>query len=561
MRQRGLIGWIAVGAWALLCLRWFDVAAPWRPAWLAAIPSVLLALPVVLGAVLGLIWVARRLGAQAPYERRSLWTALGLTLALRLPLVVLGSAGYLTSDGALSGIVALRARDSREHFVFVPAVPYSGSLKSHLTAPLAALIDPAQAFALVSLLFYVAFVAATHRLGGLAGGARAAWWAGLYVALAPAFVTQYSLSNDGNYVEVLAFGAWALVLLVAFLRAADKPVGLMLATGMLLGLAFWCHILALIPMLTVGGGLIICTGPRVWRALMALAAGWVVGYLPGLIWNLGNAGESFRYLVPGVQHVGEVEPVSLTARAWGLLSDHAPQLMGYVPGEILPVFGLGVCAAAAGALAIALGLRSSGGAPAGADVARLMSAFALVNLGLALFALPYIPGNPRYLLFLMIPLPVLLARAFGHGARPALLVMLLALGTWGSVSQGFIKCELDRAWRAFAADVERLQVRRCYSDFYLATKINFLTQERVVCSAKLGPTRTEYFFEYRSLVDEAPSAAYVAVNHAQADKLERRLQRVGVGFRRYDGMKPVLYGLDRKVDPEELFPDAAFQMR
>jgi hypothetical protein len=220
-----------------------------------------------------------------------------------------------------------------------------------------------------------------------------------------------------------------------------------------------------------------------------------------------------------------------------------------------------MCAALAGALAIGLGLMSSGGAPTGADAARLSSVFALVNIALALFALPYIPGNPRYLLFLMIPLPVLLARAFGHGARQALLVVLLALGTWGSVSQGLVKCELDRAWRTFAADLERLAVGRCYSDFYLATKINFLTQERVICSAKLGPTRTEYFFEYRSLVDEAPSAAYVAVNHAQADKLERRLQRVGVAFKRYDGMKPVLYELDRKVDPQELFPDGDFPLR
>ena len=53
-----------------------------------------------------------------------------------------------------------------------------------VTAPLAALIDPSQAFALVSLLFYVAFVAATQRLGALAGGARVALWAGLYAALA-----------------------------------------------------------------------------------------------------------------------------------------------------------------------------------------------------------------------------------------------------------------------------------------------------------------------------------------------------------------------------------------
>ena len=144
-------------------------------------------------------------------------------------------------------------RDAREHFVFVPAVPYSGSLKSHLTAPLAAWIDPARAFALVSVAFFALAVAAACRLAWRAGGRRAAWGAGLYLALAPAFVTQYSLSNDGNYVEVLALGPWAL--LVA-LRAADvaRPRTPRLLAGLLLGLAFWCHILALIPALA--GGLV-----------------------------------------------------------------------------------------------------------------------------------------------------------------------------------------------------------------------------------------------------------------------------------------------------------------
>ncbi|MET0553055.1 MAG: hypothetical protein ABW221_08460, partial [Vicinamibacteria bacterium] len=67
--------------------------------------------------------------------------------------------------------------------------------------------------------------------------------------------------------------------------------------------------------------------------------------------------------------------------------------------------------------------------------------------------------------------------------------------------------------------------------------------------------------EYRRAVDEAPSAALVAVNGAAADKLERRLQRLGVTYERRELMKPVLLRLSRKVDPQELFPDRAFPLR
>src|SRR5262249_23660510 len=158
---------------------------------------------------------------------------------------------------------------------------YSGSLKAHLTALPAAVMDPARAFALVSIFFYAAFVAALYRLAAAAGTQAAA--AGLYAAFSPAFVTRYSLSNDGNYVEVLALGPWALVLA---LRWADEPSrrrGLALRIGLLVGLAFWCHILAVIPAVAVALFLL-WESPR--DALVSLPGalmGFVLGDLPGLV--------------------------------------------------------------------------------------------------------------------------------------------------------------------------------------------------------------------------------------------------------------------------------------
>src|SRR6266508_4664835 len=175
------LGATAAAFWALLAVRWFDAGAPWRPAWLAAIPPPALALPTL---VAGLLWLHARWpilrGERLGEPRAGLWLVLALAFFFRLPIAWQGAAATVTPDGALSGIVALHARDGIERLVFVPLVPYSGSLKSHLTALLAFAIDPARAFALASVLFYLAFV------------------------------TRYSLSNDGNYVEVLALGTWAL---------------------------------------------------------------------------------------------------------------------------------------------------------------------------------------------------------------------------------------------------------------------------------------------------------------------------------------------------------------
>jgi len=161
----------------------------------------------------------------------------------------------------------------------------------------------------------------------------------------------------------------------------------------------------------------------------------------------------------------------------------------------------------------------------------------------------------------MTALPILLARWLGSGHRRWILGLLLALGAGGSLAQFPPSARSDRRLRELVSSLEQEGVRYCYTDFHLATPINFVSEERVICSAKLGPTTTEYFFGYRRAVDEAKEAAFVAVNQTSADKLERRLTRLGVRYERRDWMKPVLLRLSRKVDPEELFPEREFPLR
>ncbi|HEV7501855.1 MAG TPA: hypothetical protein VGQ33_17700, partial [Vicinamibacteria bacterium] len=295
---------VAALAWSLLCVRWFDAAAPLRPAIVDAVPPFVFAL-LLFGSLAAMR--GGRAPAAAPKEwDRGLLLVVVLAILFRLPMAWAGSAGYVTADGALSGLMALDVRDGRAHDVFVPHVPYSGSLKAHVTAPLAALVDPARAFAVVSLLFYAAFVAALYRLavetGPASGPGRgsAALAAGLYAAFSPAFVTRYSLSNDGNYVEVLAFGTWALVLARRWAREGAARERRAFAIGLLIGLAFWCHILAVIPAAAIAVFLLV-ESPRdaLTRALPSGVLGFLLGDLPGLLWNAVNGWDSFAYLQPG----------------------------------------------------------------------------------------------------------------------------------------------------------------------------------------------------------------------------------------------------------------------
>ena len=159
-------------------------------------------------------------------------------------------------------------------------------------------LDPARAFALVSVLFYALFVAAVYRLGLLAGGGTTAVAAGLYAAFAPAYVTHYSLSNDGNYVEVLALGTWALVLAIRWWREEESrpPLAARRRAAARAGL--------LVP--HPGRPPRRRRGPRLpaagWRSLRSwalLALGGVLGAFPSLLWNAQNGWLSLQYLLPG----------------------------------------------------------------------------------------------------------------------------------------------------------------------------------------------------------------------------------------------------------------------
>ena len=171
-----------------------------------------------------------------------------------------------------------------------------------------------RAFALASVLFYVAL-----RGGGLPP--RRCWSTrdgrvgarrGLYAAFAPAWVTHYSLSNDGNYVEVLAFGTWALLLAARWIDEAEHRRPARPRLGLLLGLAFWCHILAVIHAAAVA---VRPARLRPARVLPARCRPWSAsfgaGYLPGLLWNAGNDWFSLGYLLTGAHQDRPVDCLGL----------------------------------------------------------------------------------------------------------------------------------------------------------------------------------------------------------------------------------------------------------
>ena len=568
-RTATLAGAAAAARWVLACVRWFDAGAPWRLALLEAAPPLV---PAVAFLALLVVWLRARGPALRgePLSRAALASLLlvvALAVLFRLPFVVHTAATGITPDGTVYGSVAIRLQQGAERLVFLPSQPYGGTLKSHLAAPLMSLLDPARVFAVVSVAFYALFVAGLYRLTlGLFGG-RAALLAGLYAAFSPVSLTRYSLNNDGTYIEVLALGTWALWLAARWTDDGGRRPLLVLTAGLLLGVAFWCHIFTVIHLATVGLAIVLFGGRRAPRSLAAFALGTALGALPALLWNAANDWQSFGYFVPGkargIEDGGAGAVLGgLGSKVGAMVTGDWPVLMGYDLGYGPPVDGLllalGWLGTAAAVFAVARAARAAArtrSRPLGVLLLFVASTLVVVAL-----ALPHVPGNPRYLVCLMSVLPAFLAEAVAAGRRRLVLFVLVAGSALASLAQLPDSARVDARWREFVASLEREPVRYCYTDFHLATRINFLSGEKVVCSAKLGPITTEYFLDYRSRVEAAPEAALIPVNRTAAGRLERRLDALGVPHERRDWMKPVLLPA-RKVDPGELFPGREFPAR
>ena len=506
MRRLGRALALEAAGLVLLALSFSTWFAGW-PAGLAP------ALPALAFLVVGLFRFAPTLGATRRGGARRLLphpetlTCLALAVAYRLP-ALLHPWGWVNKDGAFGAFIAMHLLDGmRPAPVFTEGANYQGSLKGHLCA-LLALVTGSHDFSwlmvLSSVLLYLVFVAASMALARRIGGRMAAAITGLYLALAPKFLTTFSLNCVGQYVDVLALGGAALVALATLLedealRGSSARLHY-LGLGLLLGAAFWQQPVALVYVLAAAAALALrhATYRDPWTLLVG--PGLVVGVLPVLLWNLQNGWGSSDILGrdPG-ELLAQAEALpTLVARTLGKAF---PILAGLSPGH--PASGLpGIRALAVallplvGVAFVALNMRALGASFRGRPSAALLPVL-LAATTLALFwatAAGSINKRPRYLLPALaafaIMLGVVAAWAWAR-SRPlsgASLLAVLALNVSGTVPRLRDGATIETFWKGVVHSLEEKGIRTGYSDFSVSAPVTMFTAERITLSARLGPT-------------------------------------------------------------------------
>src|SRR5437764_5580879 len=248
---------------------------------------------------------------------------------------------HVDSDQAVLGLMAYHIQ-AGERPIFYYGQPYMGSLEAYLAAPLFSLFGANDwTLRLPTLAFSVGFVGALYWLGVTLYSRRIAVLAGLFVALGPAILTNWSTVAGAGYIEVMVCGVLLFLLALRYPDLRAVPVTAALASGFPAGLGVWLQPMIgeyLVPLaaafvvrlLVIPNDAFPSALRHLRRALAAIALGGLMGGAPFLIYNLHTHWATISQIqghLPGAGHLAVVE---------GLTTEALPILLGLITPTTVP---------------------------------------------------------------------------------------------------------------------------------------------------------------------------------------------------------------------------------
>jgi 4-amino-4-deoxy-L-arabinose transferase-like glycosyltransferase len=517
---------------------------------------------------------------------------------------------HVDSDQAVLGLMAYHIQ-AGERPIFYYGQSYMGSLEAYLAAPLFSLFGANDwTLRLPTLAFSVGFVGALYWLGLTLYSRWIAVLAGLFVALGPAILMNWSTVAGSGYIEVMVCGVLLFLLAVRYPDLRAMPVATALAIGFLAGLGVWMQPMIgeyLVPvaaafvvrLLVIPNDAFPSALPRLGRALAAIALSSLAGGAPFLIYNLHTHWATITAIqtrLPGAGHLavaeglttqalpillGLVTPTTVPQVFTRLMTDHPFNYwIGVVvgtyvlarlildPGVLLariaalprlPQLGLSVAQADASAPGgEGNAVRPSSAAMHRDSVLALFTATCLLFFLFSGFgAMSWAVSLPRYLIPMYTITPLVLDCFIPR--HPKRLDRWLATLAVGVLIVAGVATTLTTQPRAGISGLTQLlearHVRIAYTDYWLANRIAFETHERVLGVAvtdtlALGQERVPAYLPVAARTPAAKEAWIFVAGSAGEKRFRRLMQRRSIHATRlsWDG-QAVYVQLSRPLRP------------
>jgi 4-amino-4-deoxy-L-arabinose transferase-like glycosyltransferase len=466
--------------------------------------------------------VRDRAGSLGP---RAALVVAGVAAGILLRIEVLRSElGALDSDEAVVGLMALHVLDG-EFSAFYWLQAYTGFQAPVLLAPVLALVGP---HALVLKVFTVLLFAIAGVLVWLVGrqtvGADAAWLGALLFWTWPPFFVWWS-TRTYLYEQFLILGLAALLLAMRLRAGPTRRDAVLL--GVVLGLGWWSSpqvfLLALPAVVWL-----VARRPDVLRLAHLVLPTALVTSAPWWIWNVRNdwlslrlqpeAGVSSSFLERLETLFADVIPTWLSLRT--------PLSLEWTVG---PVLGVALLLAAFGYVAWLFYRRP-------APLEPLLVALAFYPIFYLSSSFGYYRDAPKYLVMLA-PVPALLLGRLLQGRVRAALALAAAVAIsfvgirqiedTGRYVAHVPNVPVPKDISPLIETLEREGVTRVFADYWLAYRITFESNERIIATSTDFVRYPPHDRVVRASAD--PGYAFV---HGSSDETRRRRELEARGYRR-----------------------------
>jgi hypothetical protein len=470
-----------------------------------------------------------------------------LGLVVRLA-IIFSPLGEIDGDEAVVGLMARHIAFLGERPVFYYGQPYLGSLEAFSAAPLFVLFDSSSlALKLVPTAYSLGFLVLSAMLARRLFGSGPALATAAYLAIPPSMWAVWSTKARGGYAELLFLGEALLLVTLVWSDSSSRRLATL--WGVLAGLAFWTHLLAVVYLLPAAVYLVLRRRNRWHESELLLAAGAaLLGMLPLLFHNvmsgfptvqallqpphlpLDPAAQFFRFFRVGVPVLAGLGQPTTSDVLFDQDWLRRPAGQAWIALLLLAVL----------LAALSMHLRSL------AQLARARSSAGPALLLLVAIVVPpvvaatrfgFFVSEPRYALPLYAVVPLLAAALWRVTRKPALaagvLTAVLAFNVWSVLSTDV------RLWRPQDA-VDSTVVTRAelvrfvttddrhqlYTDYWIGYPIMFETRETVLAYVISGGFNR--YLPPADNVQRTPNPAWVFTPGSEAERaFLDQLQAVG----------------------------------
>ncbi len=481
------------------------------------------------------------------------------------------SQWMVEGDEAAVGLQALHLLRG-EWTIFYPGQTYLGNFESYLTAAVFAVSGPSRyALKVVPFVFSLLFIALSYELGNVVfNDKRAGLLAALFAALAPIYLTMWSLKARGGYIEALVYAQLAWLWLHRAVYPADNvsPRRMALGAGVVIGYGLWMNPITLYlfgPLALVYGGILLARLARgaTWRAAASVIGlgivGAVLSLLPLLLHKLAYGGATLA-VTADMAPVGS--QADIVAQIWQYLwHDGLPTVIGLRAPKSGPfTLDWRVIAVPVYALAL-LALAPRARRSAGDAVLLLMTLaafpiFAYGSMTRGNFAV-IIPDSgllTRYLVPLGLLFALAAARLLGR-IRPALAAagcaVLIAVNLASAAAvdpvalarNEFANQPLPASYDDVIAALREQGTTRVYTNHWIGYLLTLESREAIL-TYDYNDTQFQMdrFPDYSRAVLAAPNTALVVFNpHYEPNPIDAQLRQMGVSYQKRELPSFIIY--------------------